>query len=92
VTRITFCTILGVLLLLAGVALAQSGAYDVSWWTVDGGGATFSHGGGYALGCTAGQPDPGLLAGGGYALRGGFWVGRAAAVTHTIYLPAVLRH
>ena len=49
---------LAALLLLASVALAQSGgSYDLSWWTVDGGGATFNTGGGYSLGGTAGQPD-----------------------------------
>jgi hypothetical protein len=90
--RITLCTILGVLLLVTGAALAQSDAYDVSWWTVDGGGGTFSHGGGYALGGTAGQPDAGLLTGGGYALRGGFWSGRAGAVEHSLYLPLVRRN
>jgi hypothetical protein len=78
-------------LLVAGVAWASSASYDLSWWSVDGGGQTFSSGGGYTLGGTAGQPDPGLLAGGGYALGGGFWGGGAAAVTYKIHLPLVLR-
>ncbi len=30
------------------------GGYDLTWNTVDGGGATFSSGGGYTLGGTAG--------------------------------------
>jgi hypothetical protein len=89
--RITVCLALGALLVLAGVALAQPGAYDLSWWTVDGGGFTFSHGGGYTLGGTAGQPDPGLLTGGGYTLGGGFWGSSAAPVEHRIYLPLVMR-
>jgi hypothetical protein len=89
--QITVCLTLGALLVLSGVALAQSGGYDLSWWTVDGGGQTFSSGGGYTLGGTAGQPDPGLLTGGGYALGGGFWGGGAAAVAYRIYLPLVLR-
>lgn len=82
----------GVLLLSAGlVALAQDG-YELSWWTVDGGGGTFSSGGGYTLGGTAGQPDAGVLAGGGYTLGGGFWRGgEALPPTHEIYLPVVLR-
>ena len=73
------------------VALAQSGGdYDLTWNTVDGGGATFSTGGDYSLGGTIGQPDAGLLTGGDYTLAGGFWGG--GAVEYKIYLPLVLRH
>ena len=55
-------------------ALAQTGGpYDLTWSTVDGGGATFSTGGTYSLGATAGQPDAGSAAGGSYSLTGGFW-------------------
>ena len=53
-------------------ALAQSGGgYDLSWSTIDAGGTTFSTGGGYTLGGTAGQPDAGLLSGGGIHWPGG---------------------
>jgi hypothetical protein len=76
------------LLLLTGVVSAQEG-YDLSWWTVDAGGYTFSSGGGYLLGGTAGQPDAGLLEGEGYRLGGGFWSGVPAL--WRIYLPLVLR-
>jgi hypothetical protein len=80
------------LLLLASVARAQSGGgYDLTWSTVDGGGATWSEGGGYALGGTVGQPDAGVLSGGGYTLAGGFWPGGAAA-RYGVYLPLVLRN
>jgi hypothetical protein len=79
------------LLLLSSVARAQSGGgYDLSWSTVDGGGATWSEGGGYALGGTIGQPDAGVLSGGGYTLAGGFWGG--AAARYGVYLPLVLRN
>jgi hypothetical protein len=79
-------------LLLASVARAQSGGgYDLTWSTVDGGGATWSAGGGYALGGTVGQPDAGVLSGGGYTLAGGFWPGGAAA-RYGVYLPLVLRN
>lgn len=82
---------LAALLLLAGVALAQEG-YDLSWWTVDDGGHTFSTGGGYSLGGTIGQPDAGLLAGGAYRLEGGFWLGGAPPGSlYRVYLPAVLK-
>jgi hypothetical protein len=46
------------LVALANLAYAQSGSsYNLSWWTVDGGGATFSTGGDYSLGSTIGQTD-----------------------------------
>jgi len=56
--------------------------YDLSWHTVDGGGATFSAGGSYSLGGTIGQPDAGpapAMTGGTYALVGGFWPAAGAA-------------
>ena len=83
------------LLLLAAVpVLAQSGAgYDLTWSTVDGGGGTFSIGGAYALGGTAGQPDAGPMTGGTYTLAGGLWPGGAvAAPENVIYLPVVMRN
>ena len=83
------------LLLLAAVSvLAQSGAgYDLTWSTVDGGGGTFSVGGGYSLGGTAGQPDAGLLTGGAYSLAGGFWSGGVpAGGPYRVYLPVALRN
>jgi hypothetical protein len=83
---------LAALLLLASVALAQTGGpYDLTWSTVDGGGYTFSSGDGYTLGGTVGQPDAGVLSGGDYTLAGGFWGGGELAVEYDIYLPLVLR-
>jgi hypothetical protein len=86
---------LACLLLLAAVpVLAQSGAgYDLSWNTVDGGGGTFSTGGVYSLGGTAGQPDAGLMTGGVYSLAGGFWPGTAAGPEpqYLLFLPLVMR-
>jgi len=77
------------LLLLAGIALAQTGGgYDLTWSTIDGGGAMFSTGGSYALGGTVGQSDAGALSGGGYTLTGGFWSGMPGS---QIYLPLVVR-
>ncbi len=63
-----------------GVALAQSGGgYDLTWWTIDGGGGTLSDGG-YALGGTIGQPEPGpVLTGSGFFLYSGFWAAGGAA-------------
>ena len=79
------------LLLAVSMALAWSG-FDVSWWTVDGGGGAAS-GGSYTLTGAIGQPDAGTLAGGDYTLGGGFWGGGvAAAIEYKVYLPVVLRH
>ena len=85
-----------VLLMVGGGVAAQESyqlarrGYDLSWWTADGGGETFSAGGNYSLGGTIGQPDAGLLAGPGYTLAGGFWSG--AGQPYRIYLPLVVRN
>jgi hypothetical protein len=80
------------MLVLSTAAGAQSGGgYDLTWSTVDGGGYTFSLGGGYALGGTMGQPDAGVLSGGPYTLGGGFWGGGALAQGYELFLPLVLR-
>ena len=68
-------------------ATPQSG-YELSWYTIDGGGATFSTGGSYSLGGTIGQADAGVLSGGSYQLNGGFW-GGAAIANYNVYLPLV---
>ena len=78
-----------VFVLVAGGAVAQEG-YDLSWWTADSGGYTFSTGPGYSLGGTVGQPDTGVMNGPGYRLAGGFWSG--GAVIYRVYLPLVFRN
>ncbi|CUU34769.1 MAG: hypothetical protein K6U12_06140 [Armatimonadetes bacterium] len=69
---------------LLGVACAQSGGnYDLSWWTIDGGGVTFATGGTFNLGGTIGQPDASsALTGGTYSLTGGFWFTPACIPTN----------
>ena len=80
------------LLALALTAAVVVNGYDLSWWTVDGGGGTFSTGGGYTLGGTIGQRDAGLLIGGDYTLGGGFWGGgEVHQPAHLIYLPITIR-
>jgi hypothetical protein len=69
---------------------APQSSYDLSWFTIDGGGATFSTGGSYSLGGSIGQPDAGVLNGGSYQLNGGFWGG--AAINYNIYLPLALKN
>jgi hypothetical protein len=71
--------------------VAQSGGpYDLSWNTLNSG-WTFSSGGLYVLGGTMGQADAGVLTGGSYTLRGGFWMGGAQRGAFKIYLPLVVR-
>jgi len=95
-SRATAFSLVAILLLLAGVALVQAqvgGGYDLTWSTVDGGGDTYSTGGGYTLGGTAGQPDAGVLSGSGYTLGGGFWKGGLpSGGAYHIYLPLVTRN
>lgn len=87
------------LLILASVVLGTPAVaqqpqqtYTLDWWTVDGGGATFTGGNGYTLNGTVGQPDAGVLSGGdGYTLGGGFWKGGALSTGYDIYLPLVVR-
>jgi hypothetical protein len=86
--------VITLLIALPSIAQSQSaptaGTYSLDWYTIDGGGATFSTGGSYSLGGTIGQPDAGSMSGGSYSLVGGFWGG--AAVNYNIYLPLILKN
>jgi hypothetical protein len=62
---------IGIMLLSAS---PMDGAFDVSWYTVDGGGGASTDGVYMVMG-TAGQPDAGKSSGSGYGLFGGFWTG-----------------
>ena len=87
-----------VTLLLVSISLVSArtdDGYDLTWWTVDGGGAVLGTGDGYSLSGTAGQCDAHMLADGGYTLVGGFWGGEGALVPpdmYPTYLPLVLRN
>jgi hypothetical protein len=86
--------VLTVLAAWTATALAQypDQDYDLSWFTVDGGGYAWSTGGSYSLGGTIGQYDAGLHRGGSYTLGGGFWEGGALAeMLHGVYLPLIVR-
>ncbi|MDW8106987.1 MAG: hypothetical protein RMK45_05860 [Armatimonadota bacterium] len=76
-TLLRWMSLSAALLLSLTLANAQSGGgYDLTWWTIDAGGATFAAGGGFTLGGTAGQPDATRLdelSGGDFRLTGGFW-------------------
>lgn len=65
-------TLLGILVLITGVATALAQSYSIDWLTIDGGGGT-STGGVYSVNGTIGQSDAGRLSGGSYTLAGGFW-------------------
>jgi len=60
--------------LIMSVASTASGKYDLSWYTIDGGGGR-STGGPYTLTGTIGQSDAAYSTGGNYELLGGFWPG-----------------
>ena len=64
------------------------GGYDLTWWTVDGGGL-LGLGGGCSLHGTIGQADADTLSGGEYTLAGGFWGGSAppAPPANRVFLP-----
>jgi phospholipase/lecithinase/hemolysin len=95
--RITSIAILVTLALLLASAVsaapastALDAAYDLTWWTVDGGGGTLTDASnGYTLAGTTGQPDAQVWQGQGYTLAGGFWGG--AFVEYHAFLPLVLR-
>jgi len=66
---------IGVLSVLACVGVAQAQPFEISWWTIDGGGGV-SSGGVYSIAGTIGQPDAGsVMTGGTFSVSGGFWVG-----------------
>jgi len=101
--RLTLSVALTLLLIIsaaqaaAGTLPAFSTGYDLTWWTVDGGGGSVSDSGDdYTLMSVIGQPDAGVLEGSGYTLAGGFWgggfwSGGAVVPEHNIYLPLVVR-
>lgn len=65
------CAALLTALLLAPL-LGHAQPFAIDWHTIDGGGGTSANGQ-FAVSGTIGQPDAGTLAGGQYALQGGFW-------------------
>lgn len=91
--RLLILAIGGLLFLLASGALIQAqsgGGYDLSWFTVDGGGGTSSSGS-YTVSGTIGQADAGTLASGSYELEGGFWNSSVVGPAQTsLFLPLVV--
>ncbi len=69
---------LGSCLVVSTAISARAQTFDLSWFSIDGGGGT-SSGGAYSVTGTIGQPDAGVLSGGNYTLVGGFLSAIAAA-------------
>lgn len=82
---------LGVLL-SSPLSQAADVTYDLTWWTVDGGGGISQDAGGvYTLDCTLGQPDVGyVLSGGAYSTIGGYWES-GLRTGMELFLPLVLK-
>lgn len=78
--RTSSSTLLVTALLLAGRLSVAAQSYQVSWFTIDGGGGTGT-GGVYSVSGTIGQPDAGVMSGGSYTVSGGFWAGAIAVQT-----------
>jgi hypothetical protein len=70
-------------------AAPRAAGYEISWYTVDGGGAMNVTGGTYSLSGTIGQYDAGRLSGGTYTLLGGFWVEFGG---FRLYLPLIMKN
>ena len=90
--KIPILTLVALLFLASAVVVyAQTDSgYDLTWWTVDGGGGIIE-GGGFSLSGTIGQPEPPPVStGGGFKLTSGFWPGGLEAFSE-LFLPLVLR-
>jgi len=63
------------ILLVVAVAQTWAQEYQITRWTVDGGGTVNSTGGAFELSGTIGQPDAGVMlsSDGTFELTGGFW-------------------
>ncbi len=70
--RMSIYALTATAMLFAGVALADE--FEITRYTIDGGGAMFSSGGDFELSGTVGQPDAGpIMSSAGFELTGGFW-------------------
>jgi len=56
-----------------GATTVVTAQFHLSRHSIDGGGVIQSTGGEFELSGTIGQPDAGVLTGGGFQLTGGFW-------------------
>jgi len=64
--------IAGSIALIIGTSVALANDFEITSYTIDGGGG-YSAGGNFELEGTIGQPDAGFMSGGDFDLEGGFW-------------------
>jgi hypothetical protein len=69
---------------------ALSSGYDLSWNTIDNGGAVNVAAGDFGLSGSIGQPDAGVLSGGDFQLSGGFWYSETP-LGYRILLPVIVK-
>lgn len=72
-TTVTIQAIVGVLATTALLVAAVEPQFEITRSTIDGGGVMRSTSGDFELSGTIGQPDAGVMEGGGFGLVGGFW-------------------
>jgi len=72
---VTLRYLLAVAVAMLGLTSPALGQLDLSWFTINSGGQMFGAGATFQMGSTIGQPDAGILSGGGFTLSGGFWFG-----------------
>jgi len=66
--------VLGLAWLASGWCVSFAAAFEIDWWTIDGGGAMWTTGGDLELSGTSGQPDAAVaMTGSDFSLTGGFW-------------------
>lgn len=77
----------GLMILLVACLLmtvpALGGQYEISWYTIDGGGGQ-SIDGQFILTGTIGQPDAGYSYGGDFEVLGGFWPGGLVCIADIV--------
>jgi len=59
---------------VGAIAASAQAGITIDWYTIDGGGGT-SSAGTLSVSGTLGQHDAGVLTGGGFTVKGGFWAG-----------------
>jgi hypothetical protein len=82
--------VLTTMIIAVEIQAAASSSYDLSWWTVDGGGGSLDSGSDYSIDGSIGQFDASTgLHESKYGLIGGFWSGVMA--TLKLYFPILFR-
>jgi len=62
---------IGLLIITVGIALAQSGSFEMDWWLIGSGGGSASAGD-FTLEMAVGEPITGISSGGDYSIESGF--------------------